>query len=96
MVSLAKKEGKMRDLSIPSLTNAWEINNFKQNKKKVFNVVIFKEMLKSMAASLTVKELLNDMLTSYEQACGEDIALEAAMTVFDKKKKLDFVKEKQL
>ena len=48
-----------------------------------------------MAACLQVKELISDMLDAYEEACGEDTALEAAITVFDKKKRLDFIKEKQ-
>ena len=52
-------------------------------------------MLKSLAACLQVKELISDMLESYEEACGEDVAFEAAMTVFDKKKRLDFIREKQ-
>ena len=95
MVSLAKREGNFKDLNIPSLSNAWEISVFKQNRKKVFNALIYKEMLKSLAACLQVKELISDMLESYEEACGEDVAFEAAMTVFDKKKRLDFIREKQ-
>ena len=34
------------------------------------------------------------MLDGYEEACAEDIALEAAITVFGKKKQLQFVNEK--
>ena len=33
------------------------------------------------------------MVEAYEGACAEDIALEAAMTVFSKRKQLEFVEE---
>ena len=66
LVSLAKKESNFKDLSISSLRNNWEASYFKSNAKKIFNALIFKEMLKSMAACLSVKELISDMLDSYE------------------------------
>ena len=43
-------------------------------------------MIKSMAASLAAKELMSDMLECYEEACADDVALEAALTVFSRKK----------
>lgn len=36
---------------------------------------------------------MSDMIKSYETACAEDIGLEAAMTVFGKKKQLLFAQE---
>lgn len=33
LVSLAKQDGKMNDLSIPSLSNAWMTSTFKQNRR---------------------------------------------------------------
>ena len=51
-------------------------------------------MLKSITACLEAKELVSDMIGAYEEACVEDIALEASFTVFGKKKQLAYVKEK--
>ena len=38
---------------------------------------------------------MSDMLEAYESACAEDIALEAAMTVFGKKKQLSCASSNQ-
>ena len=67
---------------------------FRQNKVPVFNCMIFQELIKSIMACLGAKEVVSDMIEAYEDACAEDTALEAAMTVFDKKKMLNFIKEK--
>ena len=88
LVDMARRGGNLRELSIPSLSNAWLISNFKTNRVQVFNCVIFKELLISLSACLKAKELVSDMLDGYEEACAEDIALEAAITVFGKKKQL--------
>jgi len=50
-------------------------------------------MVKSITSCLGAKEVVADMLDAYEDACAEDTALEAAMTVFSKKKQLEFVDE---
>lgn len=83
----------MRDLDIPTIENAWLQTAFKLNRVQIFNVVIFKELLKQICSALAAKEIVSDMITKYEEACAEDIALEAAMTVFGKKKQLDAEKE---
>ncbi len=56
------------------------------NRVQIFNCLIFKEMVKSITSCLGAKEVIADMLEAYEGACAEDIALEAAMTVFSKRK----------
>ena len=94
LVDMAKREGNLRELTIPSLSNAWLNSNFKLNRVQVFNALIFKELLISLSACLKAKELVSDMLDGYEEACAEDIALEAAFTVFGKKKQLQFVNGK--
>ena len=48
--------------------------------------MIFKELLKSITSCLEAKEVVSDMIDAYEEACAEDTALEAAFTVFNKKK----------
>jgi len=91
---MARKDGNLKELTIPSLTNAWLMSSFRMNRVQIFNCLIFKEMLKSITACLEAKELVSDMIGAYEEACVEDIALEASFTVFGKKKQLAYVKEK--
>ena len=91
LVQLARKDGQIRDLTIPSVQNAWLKSSLRLNKQQIFNSLIFKELLKSLTACLGAKEVISDMIGAYEQACAEDIALEAAMTVFSKKKQLNYV-----
>ena len=94
-MKIAKKDGDLRDLTIPTLTNAWLNSSFKLNRVPIFNCLIFKELMVSIMQSLCAKELFCDMLEAYEEACAEDIALEASLTVFSKKKMLKFVEDKQ-
>ena len=94
LVKIAKQDGDLRELSIPSLTNAWLQTSFKLNRVQIFNCLIFRELMKSIMQSLCAKELFCDMIESYEEACAEDIALEASLTVFSKKKMLKFVDDK--
>mmetsp|Transcript_40968 Transcript_40968/g.53667 ORF Transcript_40968/g.53667 Transcript_40968/m.53667 type:complete len:143 (+) Transcript_40968:1803-2231(+) len=91
LVSHARKDGQIKDLTIPSVQNAWLKASLRLNKVQIFNSLIFKELLKSLTSCLGAKEVLSDMIEGYEQACAEDIALEAAMTVFGKKKQLNYV-----
>ena len=88
LVHMARKDGNIRELTIPSLNNAWLQSSFKQNRTQIFNCLIFKELLKSITSCLEAKEVVSDMLDAYEETCAEDIALEASFTVFDKKKQL--------
>lgn len=60
------------------------------NRYQVFNSLIFRELLSSLSSCLKAKELVSDMLDGYEEACAEDIALEASFTVFGKKKQLNY------
>lgn len=39
---------------------------FVQNKRAIFNVVVFEEFIKEIIGILFVKELCNDMLDIYE------------------------------
>lgn len=94
LVVMAGKDGNLKDLSIPSLNNAWLQSRFKDNRAQVFNCLIFKELLKSITSCLEAKEVVSDMIDAYEEACAEDTALEAAFTVFGRKKQLNFIKEK--
>ena len=94
LVHMAKRDGNIKDLSIPKPQNSWLNNTFRNNRVQIFNCLIFKELLKSITSCLEAKEVVSDMLDAYEEACAEDIALEASMTVFSKKKQLTFVKEK--
>lgn len=48
-----------------------------------------------MASSLQAKQLMADMLNVYQQASQEDTAFEAALTVFARKKELDFLRDKE-
>ena len=93
LVQLARKDGQIRDLTIPTVQNAWLKASLTLNKYLIFNSLVFKEMLKSMTACLSAKEVISDMIGAYEEACAEDIALEAAMTVFGKKKQLNYVEK---
>jgi len=83
---MARRDGNLKDLSIPTIENAWLETAFKLNRIQIFNVVIFKEMLRLICSTLAAKEIVSDMISKYEEACAEDIALEAAMNVFGKKK----------
>ena len=93
---MARRDGNIKDLSIPSLTNAWQKQIFTSNRMQIFNCLIFKELIKSISSCLEAKEVVSDMLEAYEEACAEDIALEAAMTVFSRKKQLAYVADKQI
>ena len=85
----------MREQTIPILQNAWLTSAFQLHRKQVFNVVIFKELLKSLVSVLSAKELVSDMLAGYEAACIEDTQLEASLAVFSRKKQADYLKEKE-
>ena len=54
------------------------------NRKSIFNILIFKEMIKSIASLFIAKTKLGNMLECYEKACAEDAALEAAIAVTQK------------
>mgnify|MGYP001018985630 CR=1 FL=1 len=86
LVHMARKDGNIKELSIPTLNNAWLQSSFKNNRSKIFNCLVFKELLKSITSCLEAKEVVSDMIDAYEEACAEDTALEASFTVFDKKK----------
>ena len=88
LVEMAKRNGNLRDLSIPYFQNAWLSSVFKQSRVQIFNCLIFKELLISLTSCLKAKEVVSDMLDAYEEACAEDIALEASITVFNRKKQL--------
>ena len=85
----------MREQTIPFQQNAWLSSAFQRDRKTIFNVVIFKELLKSLVSVLSAKELVSDMLAAYEAACIEDTQLEASLTVFSRKKQADYLKEKE-
>ena len=89
---IARKEGNMREQTIPILQNAWLTSAFQLNRKQIFNAVIFKELLKSLVSVLSAKELVSDMLAAYEAACIEDTQLEASLTVFSRKKQAEYLK----
>lgn len=93
---MAKKDGNLKELMIPTLTHPWLKASFKMNRVSIFNCLIFKELIKSISSCIEAKEVVSDMLDAYEEACAEDIALEAAMTVFSRKKQLAYVKDKQI
>lgn len=93
LVKLAKKDGNIKEMSIKDIQNAWLKNSLRLNRVQIFNCLIFKEMIKAITSCLGAKEVVADMLDAYEDACAEDTALEAAMTVFSKKKQLEFVDE---
>ena len=95
LVRMAQECGNLHNMTIPKLQNTWLISCFDLHKKQIFNVVIFKELLKSMVSCLAAKQLIADMLASYESACIEDTSLEAAMTVFQRKK-LNYDKHQRL
>ena len=84
----------MKEMTIPTLQNAWLKSSLRLNRIQIFNCLIFRELLKSIAACIGAKEVVSDMLEAYENACAEDTALEAAMTVFSKKKQLQYVEGK--
>ena len=86
LLRMAKKDGNLKELMIPSLTHPWLKASFKMNRVAIFNCLIFKELIKSISSCIEAKEVVSDMLDAYEEACAEDIALEAAMTVFSRKK----------
>jgi len=94
LVKIARQDGNIKDLTIPSVKNAWLGSLLRVNRVSIFNCLIFRELIKSLASSLGAKEVMSDMLEAYESACAEDIALEAAMTVFGKKKQLTHGNEK--
>jgi hypothetical protein len=86
LINMIHEEGNLADLTLPKLHNPWFKNCFDLHKKQLFNIVIFKELLKALVACLAAKQVVADMLLSYEQACVEDTTLEAAMTVFQRKR----------
>ena len=86
LTHMARKDGNLRELTIPTLSNAWLMSSFRHNRVGIFNCLIFKEMLKAITSCLEAKEMVSDMIDAYESACAEDIALEASFTVFSKKK----------
>ena len=86
LVTIARKDGDFKQLTIPTLQSTWLCAAFQQNKKLVFNIVVFKELLKSLVSLLSAKELVSDMLAAYEAASIEDTQLEASLAVFSRKK----------
>ena len=72
LVSIARKDGDFKQLTIPTLKSSWLCAAFQQNRRLVFNIVIFKELLKSLVSLLSAKELVSDMLAAYEAASIED------------------------
>lgn len=95
-VDYARRGGNIADLTMPTGTlNAFYRQSLKQNKVTIFNCMIFKELLKQLISCLGAKEVMSDMLEAYEEACSEDTALEASFTVFNKRKMLQFVEEKE-
>ena len=86
LVEKARSDGNIRDLTISNVTNAWLLQVFKQNRHQIFNCLIFKELVNSLRSCLEAKEMVSEMLEAYEQACAEDIALEASFTVLGRKK----------
>ena len=95
LTAMARKDGNISELTIPTLGSPWLISAFQLNRKQIFNTVIFKELLKSLASVLSAKELVSDMLAAYEAACIEDTRLEASLAVFSRKRQLEYVREQE-
>jgi hypothetical protein len=76
----AKESGRLSDLSIRNLPSTFK-STYQANKKTIFNILILKEMLKSLASMLEAKAKLDSILRAYENACSEDAALEAAFSI---------------
>ena len=52
---MVQEEGNLNELSLPKLQNEKLQSSFELHKKQIFNVTIFKEMLKSIFSCLTAK-----------------------------------------
>lgn len=52
---MVQDSGNLQDLTIPNLNNTWLQSCFELHKKQLFNVVIFKELLKSLVSNLAAK-----------------------------------------
>ena len=58
---LASKQGSLKDQSVGTLPRQLQ-EKFEANKTKVFNVLIFKELVKQIAVVLSAKEILSGLL----------------------------------
>ena len=81
LVSRAKlANSNFSDLSIQEVPQSFE-DKYRQNRKLIFNILLFKELMKSLANTFNAKAKTDHMLQAYENAAAEDAALEAAITV---------------
>ena len=55
---------------------------FYKNKRQIYGIAVFQEFIKELYASLFTKEMLLNMIESYEEAYLEDVKLECAMASF--------------
>lgn len=55
---------------------------FAKHKKQIFAVAIFQEFIKELASSLFAKELVANMIDSYEEAYLDDMRFECALEKF--------------
>ena len=94
LVRIARQDGNIKDLTIPTVKNAWLGSLLRVNRVLIFNCLVFRELIKSLASSLGAKEVMSDMIEGYEQACAEDTELEAAITVFGKKKQITYCNDR--
>jgi len=65
-VHLANKQGNLAELSIGALPNNLE-QKFEMNRKKVFNILIFRELAKALACELEAKVVVAKLLTTAKE-----------------------------
>lgn len=84
-VKILRKEGNIPYQKVENREineNPFYMDYFEKNKRLVFGIVIFQEFLKEITASLFTKEMICEMLKSYEDAYLEDAKLECAFATF--------------
>ena len=74
LVQLAKEQGSLVDLSIGALPNSLN-DKFEMNRKKVFNTLVFQEMLRTIAASLEAKITVSNLIQQSQRCHVSDIHL---------------------